>query len=662
MPSPAPLQVIWSAIHTGAFDEDYFHRVIDRAAAEGVHGVELSGRNLNAASAYRAYPALARAVDGEAADARLAAVQRLSEHAAQKNLRFGLWHHEINAPRDWLDHMPELRAADGLIDLESPLLYRFITDKVRTFLEACPHVSEIVLTMTETLYPVFRRPFCTIPVPERVLRVLNAVTAATEPLGRRLVIRPFSALREDELHVREAVERLQARHVSMMYKTEPFDWHPCLPNEPLIGSIARYEARAETDAGAEYYGQGKFPCSYVRHIEHRFRPAVEKGARVLVIRVDRGADCPALGHPVNEGNVIAPTRWAQGRADTFPAGWEAWFRETHRADPAGWFDLFETTFAVIRKALYIDGQAYTHHKFPEHRHAKHVQAYGLFEEEVPLAHMARNWGILAERRTLSHEAILAEKAEALATARRILAEFDERAALLPMASRQALRPLFARLPLLAEVCLQYARLALAHLQEVTRRTPRSTDPFATEAARMRALADRIDHELGEDFWDDMASRARGMADELARERDSELPLRRAIEARPGLVDYVLCGFASEGHRLSKMLHSGRAQEVDGRFARSTGSGADEGFGYTLRCRAGQPQRLLVTLAGPDAETAPGRIRIGTQEHELDPRAADGGNTFAFTVPPPADERLPVHIWGTGPRPVCVAQLVLEASL
>jgi len=54
----------------------------------------------------------------------------------------------------------------------------------------------------------------------------------TEARGKHLVIRPFSALREDEEDVRRAIEMLKAGRVAVMYKTEPADWHPFLPDEP----------------------------------------------------------------------------------------------------------------------------------------------------------------------------------------------------------------------------------------------------------------------------------------------------------------------------------------------------------------------------------------------------------------------------------------------
>lgn len=98
-----------------------------------------------------------------------------------------------------------------------PFNSELITSRLREFFDLFPRVDEIVLTMTETRFPVFRRTFCSIPVSARVRRVLRAL----EPMEKQLVVRPFSALREDEVHVREAVERLQTRSISMMYKTGP---------------------------------------------------------------------------------------------------------------------------------------------------------------------------------------------------------------------------------------------------------------------------------------------------------------------------------------------------------------------------------------------------------------------------------------------------------
>jgi hypothetical protein len=655
----APIRVIWSASHTGPAREDYLHRVIDRAAAEGgVSGFELSGTGIESYIAYRDFPALAAGVDKAVLAQKQAMLERLTRHAAEAKLRFGLWHHEIHGPKKMLELLPGLRAADGLIDLDNPALYELITGRLLEFFDLFPHVDELVLTMTETGFPVFRRPFCPIPTAERVRRLLAAVLAAVEARGKQLVIRPFSALREDELHVREAVERLDSRSIAMMYKTEPFDWHPFLMNEPLIGSLPRHEARAETDAGAEYYGQAVFPCSYLGHLEYRLAPALEKGAVTAVIRVDRGAHHPALGHPINEANVLVPTRWLRRPGSTMQALWEDWFRQRHGEPAPELFGLFEKTFDVIKQTLYIDRQSFTHNLFPNFVHAKHVQAFGLFEENVTLAHMRRNWGIVSERSTLTHEALLAEKEAALALAESIVLDFDRLAAGLPEAARAPLRDSLDSLPLLARVCLAFCRTCLAHLEDVWNRPARTTEPFAVEAGRMRELADRIERERGANYWLDLPARMRNVAEGLEAERALERPLRKTAEANPKLEDYVLCGFASEGHRLSKMLHTGKPFEWQGRCIRETGVGPDEGIGYTLACRPGQSHRLILTLAN-DGIARPGLIRIGAREHAFDAGSSLGFADVAFEVPATAEPFLPVVISGTSTKPCRVAQILLE---
>lgn len=660
MPTKTPVQVIWSALHTGPYNEDYLHRVIDRAASEGVSGIELSGMGIGKYILYRDYPVLAARVDPARSKECRDSLERVTRHAAERKLRFGLWHHEIDGPKDLLSLLPKLRAADGLIDLDSPELYRFITARMREFLDLFPRVDEIVLTMTETGFPVFRRPFCTIPVGERVRRLLEAVLQAVEPLGKRLVIRPFSALREDELHVREAVERLPGGAVSMMYKTEPFDWHPFLMNEPLIGSVPGREARAETDAGAEYYGQTVFPCSYTRHLESRLSPALEKGAATAVIRVDRGAIHPALGHPVNEANVIVATRWLLNPGRSIPEHWGDWCRERHGAESPELFELLERTFEVVKKTLYIDRQSFTHQLFPDLKGAKHVQAFGLFEEGVPLGHMSRNWGMLSDRATLTHGQLLAEKEEAVRIAGEIVSSLDRCSGAMPEPAKAALRASLASLPLLAEACLGFCRTCMAHLEEVWRRPERLTDSFDAEAARMLELADRIERERGADFFISMPADMRDVARGLAAERKMELPLRQAVESALRPADYVLCGFASEGHRLGKMLHTGRTFEFGGRCIRETGLGEDEGIGYRLTGQPGRPQRLVVTLAGDGETDRPGAIRIGAALHAFNPGVFAGFKEVGFALPA-GEAEVPVYIFGTSVRPCQVAQIHLVAE-
>lgn len=648
--------MIWTVCCTDGFDEAHVLQAMEQAASEGVSGIEICNLSVDKWVAYRAFPRLGGAVNPRLREDR-ASLGRVGDRAKALGLRLGIWHHEVEGPRDLLDRLPELRAKDGLIDLEQPLLYEFVREKCGEFLDLFPAVDEIVLTLTETRFVVAHRPFSEVPQAERIRRVLQAVADATDPRGRTLVIRPFSAVRADELFVRDAVGQLKASRVAMMYKTEPFDWNPFLPDEDLIGSVPRYEARAETDAGAEYYGQADFPCCYARFVDRRLRPALARGATVAAIRVDRGSGHNALGHPLNEVNAVAPTRVLLGREPTVDAAWLAWSRERHGGGSPQLAGLLERTFEVIQKAFYVDQQSLSHRAFTTMGLGKHVLAFALFEEDVPLSHLQDHWSMIASRRTLTHAAMLAEKEEALALARKIRAEFDALAAPLHPASREAIAGALDRLPLLAEAFLLLCRMTVAHVREMTGAGPCGVAPFAEEAKAFVALADRVEARFGPKFFRGMPASMRGIAEGLAEERALEIPLRAALRARGDVVDAVPCGFATEMHRVAKRLHTGSTGFVADRMFRATGAGPDAGFGYTLRGKERGAQRLVLRVAGPSGL---GVLEVAGARFDLPAETGQRLADRAFDLPPARGGETPLRVWSSTPVPVRLAGIELLA--
>ncbi len=656
-PPPKTVRVIWTVCCTDGVDEGHVLRTMDRAAVEGVSGIELCYSSVDKLVEYRAFPALAKVVDRVGLRERQATFHRFGEKCRALGLRFGLWDHEIMGPKGLLDLLPELRAADGLIDLEKPILYDLIREKCGEFLDLFPWVNEIVLTLTETEHVVAQRPFSKTPPAERIRRVLQAVADATEPRGRTLVIRPFSAIRADELFVRDAVGSLKAGRVAMMYKTEPFDWNPFLPNEELIGSVPRYEVRAETDGGAEYYGQADFPCCYARFIAWRLEAALAKGATVVALRVDRGSGHNALGHPLNEVNVIAPTRVLLGREKTVDAAWQAWLRERHGGGDPALAGILEQTFEVIKKAFYVNQQSLSHRAFTNMDFGKHILTFGLFEEDISLAHLSDHWSMIPSRRTLTHAAMLAEKEEALALAKGIRADFERLGTGLRPDSREAIADSLDRLSLLAEAFLRLCRTTVAHVRERTGEGSCGVGTFDEEAAAFTALADRIAAAFGEEFFRRMPAAMRSVAEGLARERALEIPLRVALRERGDVMDAVLCGFATEMHRVTKRLHTGSTGFVADRMFRATGAGPDQGFGYALRARDGAAHRLLLRIAGP---SGPGVIEVGGARFELPAEAREGLASPAFDLPSARGGEIAFRVWSTTPAPVRLAGIELLA--
>jgi len=660
-PTQTPLRIIWTLCAAGGKGNEqhaYILRAMERAAAEGVSGVELCYRSVDRLVGYRSFPRLAAAVDRTELAREQAAMWEITEKAQSLGLRFGLWHHEVEGPADLLERMPELRAEDGLINLEAPLLYEFISEKCAEFLDLFPAVDELVLTLTETKFVVAHRPFSTTPPAERIRRVIQAVADATEPRGKMLVVRPFSAVRADELFVRESVGQLRASHVAMMYKTEPFDWNPFLPDEELIGSVPEREVRAETDAGAEYYGQADFPCCYARFLDSRLAAARSRGATVAAIRVDRGWDHQGLGHPLNEANIIAPTHLLQGRSPTMEAAWLSWLQDRHGGGSAELVNLFEETFDVIRHSLYMDGQSLSHRAFPTMDGAKNVLTFALFEENIPLDHLPEHWSMLTDRSTRTHAEILEEKEKSLALAHSIRERFDSLGACLNASSHAEIAESLGRLPLLAEACLRFCRLVIAYVEEMQAVRSRLTDSFDQETERFVKLTDQIDAAFGPEFFRKMPPAMRSVVAGLQAERIIERPLRAALQAREEIVDFVLCGFATEMHRVAKRVHTGKTGFFGDRMFRASGFGADEYFGYLLKARPGAAHRLVLQVAGPSGE---GILEVNGTRFSLNEAPNEALSVQEFALPKSDTSAMLLRVWSTSAERVRLAGIELSTG-
>ncbi len=655
-----PFKVIWSLGHGGPLNFDYAQRIIDAGAELGVDGVEIA-YPVEKLVTYREMPDLCAGGDTEEIEERQRVVQRIAEYATSRGLRTGVWLHEISGPPGLLELMPEMRAQDGLIDLESPLIDELISAQLDEFFEAAPDVDEVVLTLTESQICALHRPFCSMPLAERALRIIKPVVESARYFEKGVVARTFSVLIEDERAVLDAVAKVGYEDLSVMMKSDLSNWSPFLPNHPLMRKVGAHELRAEADAGAEHYGGQAAPVIYARHIIERLEGAADRGATTITLRVDRRGQ-PALG-TLNEINLLAATAWAKNPeldVDAFMAGW---LKERLGAAPDGLAEMLDQTFEVWKNALYIDGQQMSHDRFPSFDDAKHVQMFGLFEPAEHLRHMRENWAVLSDRPTLPHGEIVRGKEEAVEMAEALEGWFQSLAHdLRPEARDEAARSL-ARLTLVARASLALTRLVAAHLEDAWGMEERAVGAFEEEAAAAESLAAEVAAREGGAFFGGVADRLKDFAARLRAERAFEMERRRDLSLEPGLVDYVLCGLASEGHKLGKRLHTGATRADEAARYRETGVGDCEGFGYEVKLPPGQACWLEVDLCG-SGERVEGVAWIGSKRFALRGGGAEGEiETLRLHVPQgTAESPARVEIFSTTPRPVRVSEIrILRAE-
>jgi hypothetical protein len=282
--------------------------------------------------------------------------------------------------------------------------------------------------------------------------------------------------------------------------------------------------------------------------------------------------------------------------------------------------------------------------------SKKLLVFELFEENISLAHLTEHWSMLTDRRTLSHAEILREKDAAVALAKQCWTGVspvggEDRTG---RTGETPVQQSLARLVLLAETCRQFCRVVIAHVEEMWEGRARTTGDFESEAAVLLKMADDVEAKFGAKFFREMPGRMRGIVTGLRAEREREIPLRRQFAALPGVVDFVLCGFAAEGHAVGKRVHTGATVPWRDRYVRATGAGKAQGFSYELKVRPGKAHRLVVELA----ESGPGELTCGSVT------AALPAGTREVTVELPAlgTDRVRVFFASTTPQPCRVATI------
>jgi hypothetical protein len=298
--------------------------------------------------------------------------------------------------------------------------------------------------------------------------------------------------------------------------------------------------------------------------------------------------------------------------------------------------------------------------------AKHILVFQLFDENIPLDQLTEHWSILTDRNTVCHAQILVEKEEALALARQLMLRFEGMKLTLRPGSREVILEQLGRLDLIAEAFLIFCRVTIAHLNGFSPKHDAVQDKekksngdcklkisFDEECARLLALADTVEQRFGSEFFRKMPSTMRSVVTGLKLEREMERSLRHGLNAETKILDYVLCGFASEGHRLAKRLHSGATPRWKDRFCRQTGLGPEQGISYFLRVTPGNTAKFAFFFITGEC-TSQGMLVANGKDFPFTVPAGDGLVELTFTIPASDVTEVQLRIWSRSPIPLRIS--------
>ena len=144
---------------------------------------------------------------------------------------------------------------------------------------------------------------------ERYKAMIEAISRVVmDEFGKQVYVRPFYHKGYEVPILRDALRETE-RPVIVMSKSEPNDFEPYYPLNPLIADVGGHQQFFELDCAGEYWGRGAIPYVAVEYFVQRFRQAQARQASSpgqfigSTCRVDR-YEYSAMG-TLNEINLFA---------------------------------------------------------------------------------------------------------------------------------------------------------------------------------------------------------------------------------------------------------------------------------------------------------------------------------------------------------------------
>ncbi len=144
---------------------------------------------------------------------------------------------------------------------------------------------------------------------ERYKAMIEAISRVVmDEFGKQVYVRTFYHKAHEIPILRDALKET-ARPLVVMSKSEPNDFEPYYPLNPLIADVGPHDQVFELDCAGEYWGRGAIPFVAVEYFVQRFRQALERQqdnvGRFIgsTCRVDR-YEYSAMGS-LNEANLFA---------------------------------------------------------------------------------------------------------------------------------------------------------------------------------------------------------------------------------------------------------------------------------------------------------------------------------------------------------------------
>ena len=587
-------EVTWSVMHPTPLDPAYMTRVVDKAVEYGgVDSFEVCGTchsgmgGMDGLLMMEPYPTACARRDAAAVRKIRADLKGCIAAAHNAGKRLYYWHREGYLPDGILDDLPDLKDADGEIDLLGETFASYLRWKVRAAFDAVPELDGFVLTLTEADFSVVHNSNAgRYPPPKVVEKIVRIFCEEHEKRGKRFVLRSFGSVAKDyEDIIAGGVAAAKSHRFEIETKATPYDFSPFLPDNPFLKREPGTTLGVECDCIGEFLGAGYPPCAQVETICRYVKNARKAGADRYVIRIDRIAN--TIFDSAQEINLYAYMRFIAGAAaapDDIKAEWAA---RRWTGCEKEMIRLSDMSYEMVTKMEFLNGNV-TFHQHPVAPSFKFLKAGGMFSvfRDGSDLHMAKRlWGLKNWEKTPGRAAILAEKDRAVELA-------DDGLKLLESVKGRLGPAEYARQKRAWDIAAKatratraFIRCAAAYFDDMDAGEPMPRRLSAAVAAADKEISSMMsDPFAGIDGLNTRHSEAVGqnldrvyfiplrwLCREFLNEYAAEAKVRSELKSRSDVLDFVVPGGIYDDNRVDRQMHGAYPELVDGQPVRWVGN-------------------------------------------------------------------------------------------
>ena len=611
-------------------EEEYLNYTVDYAIEKGYDHIQFIGPihnmikgNIDGMALYHKYSQFNDEKDTEYVELATRVINEACEKTSKAGIKTYVWHHELELPNGFKEAFPQTLNEYGDIEVSSPEVRDFLTYKIIDFFAQYPKIDGIILTLHETKVPLLRLKNQKLDKIERVKLVTEILYNTCKSLGKELIVRPFASVAEDYEMMTNAYEQI-SEDMKIMDKWTQFDWSLCLPNNAFYEKIKKNPLFVETDIFGEFFGKGRLPLMLKEHIVSKYSYCQQYKPVGYCSRIDR-----AGAHPfgsANEVNLDIMHACLTG-ADVEQAI-DDFFVKQYGTVAKEVRELMEHTEDILKKIIYLKGYYFSELSiFPKLNHCKNHFYFEMMKEQFEIAseewYIPKNW----ERGTI--ESVIQEKEEAVRLSEELYSRLQEIKTELSAEKYQRLHTQFLNLKLCAHIWKQLLFVFLYYTKYF------ETKEDCYEQKLRQALAELLHYdqigknELGEEFYcaigDSLSSMSvsfshiSSFVEEVQESFEAEKRTTLEFEKINTLCDYVICGGATEGHKLKKEVNFSNTFLIEGKLCRIPGSSKDWStinghgwFSYALKVKPGETNRICIDC-GTDAPRFDLQITLGKEK-------------------------------------------------